>query len=168
MTESVSAESAAIEIVVASAAAEIAAVRSLFAEYAESLDFDLGFQGFDDELATLPGAYGPPAGRLLLARLSGDAVGTVGLRPLGSGICEMKRLYVRSEYRGRGAGRRLATTLCAAAATLGYGRMRLDTTASMGAAQALYRALNFREIPPYYDNPIDGAIYFERALSARP
>lgn len=139
-------------------------IRDLFLEYAESLDFDLCFQGFDEELATLPGAYGLPQGRLFLAEGEGGIAGGVGLRPLEAEICEMKRLYVRPEFRNSGIGRRLAEAAIGAARLLGYRRMRLDTLASMAAANALYRSLGFREIPPYYDNPLESAIYFERAL----
>ncbi len=143
---------------------DLAHIRDLFLEYAASLNFDLCFQGFDEELANLPGAYGPPRGRLFLAEGRGGIAGGVGLRPLEAEICEMKRLYVRAQFRGLGIGRRLAEATIEAARAIGYRRMRLDTLASMAAANALYAALGFNEIPPYYDNPLTGALYFERQL----
>jgi putative acetyltransferase len=139
-------------------------MRELFEEYAASLGFDLGFQEFERELRELPGAYGPPRGRLLLARVGAEPVGCVGLRPLDADACEMKRLYVRSTHRGTGAGRALAEAAIRAARELGYAHMRLDTVPSMRAARALYRALGFREIPPYRFNPIPGTTYMELAL----
>lgn len=151
-------------IVEAAAAADIAAVRALFLEYARSIDFDLCFQGFEAELAALPGDYAPPGGTLLLARDAGAAVGVVGLRPLEPGVCEMKRLYVQPPYRGGGTGRRLVTRVLDAARALGYSRMRLDTVETMVAAQGLYRRLGFRETVPYGANPVDGLRYFERSL----
>jgi len=141
---------------------DLAHIRDLFLEYARSLDFSLCFQGFDEELAALPGKYAPPEGALLLARVDGAVAGAVGLRPLGDGTCEMKRLYVRPEFRGTGAGRRLAERIVAIGGECGYRAMRLDTLASMEAARALYGSLGFREIPAYYDNPLCGALYFEK------
>ncbi|MGQ9369652.1 GNAT family N-acetyltransferase [Azospirillum sp. ST 5-10] len=139
-------------------------VRALFLEYAGSLGFSLCFQGFEEELAGLPGRYAPPGGALLLARAGEAVAGGVGLRPLGDGVCEMKRLYVRPDFRGTGAGRRLAEAVVAEGQRLGYRAMRLDTLTSMGAANALYRRLGFVEIAPYYDNPLPGAVYYERKL----
>jgi putative acetyltransferase len=139
-------------------------VRRLFEEYAASLGIDLGFQDFDTELRELPGEYAPPRGRLLLARIDGDAVGCVGLRPLETDVCEMKRLYVLPAHRGTGAGRALAEAVIRAGAQLGYRHMRLDTLPSMEAARALYRSLGFREIEPYRHNPIPGTAYMELAL----
>ena len=136
-------------------------VRALFLEYAAQLGFSLCFQGFDKELAGLPGAYGPPRGALLLA--TGE--GCVGLRPIDARTAEMKRLYVRPQARGTGLGRRLAAAVVEAARSRGYERVVLDTIAGkMDAAIALYRAMGFREIAPYYDNPLPGAIYLEMAL----
>ncbi|HZU43194.1 MAG TPA: GNAT family N-acetyltransferase [Terriglobales bacterium] len=141
-------------------------MRTLFNEYAESLGFSLCFQSFEVELAQLPWEYAPPSGRLLLAR-SGAAVaaGCVALHKLEDGICEMKRLYVRPQFRGTGLGRRLAEEIIAQARDIGYRRMRLDTVVSvMGRAVELYRALGFREIAPYRENPIPSASYMELDL----
>ena len=150
--------------VVVAGEAELDDVRRLFAEYASSLGFDLGFQDFERELRELPGDYGPPRGRLLLARVDGEAAGCVGLRPLEGDSCEMKRLYVRPAHRGGGTGRALVVAVIAAGRELGYARMRLDTVPAMGAARALYRSLGFRGIQPYRYNPIPGTAYMELDL----
>ena len=153
-----------VAIAPAATPAEIEEIRALFLEYAQSLDFNLCFQGFDDELAGLPGAYAPPKGRLLLAYAGSTVIGGVGLRPLETDICEMKRLYVRPGHRALKAGRALAEALIDEARSIGYRAMRLDTLPDMDAAQALYRTLGFRDIPPYYANPIPGARYCELDL----
>lgn len=138
--------------------------RTLFREYAAALSFSLCFQGFDAELAGLPGDYAPPRGRLLIARVDGAPAGCVALHPYGD-ACEMKRLYVRPGFRGHRVGHALATRVIAEARAAGYSRMLLDTIADqMATAVALYRALGFREIPPYRDNPIPGALYMELPL----
>jgi putative acetyltransferase len=144
---------------------DIEAARRLFRAYATWLAVDLCFQGFEEEVATLPGLYAPPAGCLLLAR-AGDAVaGCVGLRPLEPGIGEMKRLWVEPGFAGAGLGRALAERVIAEARAIGYGAIRLDTIpARMPAAQHLYGSLGFREIPAYYANPLEGVVMLELTL----
>ena len=145
--------------------ASLGDVRRLFVAYAASLGFSLCFQGFDAELAALPGAYAPPSGVLLLARRSdGEAVGCGALRRLDEHTCEMKRLYVTPEGRGAGVGRRIAEALVAEARRLGYATMRLDTVASMAEARALYASLGFVETPPYCANPQPDVRYLALAL----
>lgn len=145
--------------------AAIESVRELFLEYAESLGFSLCFQGFDKELAELPGMYAPPQGRLLLATIDGTPAGCAALHAVEPGICEMKRLYVRPQWRGSGLGRKLAEKIIAEARTIGYSSMRLDTIAGkMDSAIRLYRELGFSEIAPYRPNPIHGALYMELQL----
>jgi GNAT superfamily N-acetyltransferase len=143
---------------------EIEAVRALFQEYADGLGVDLCFQGFAEELATLPGKYAPPDGRLLLAFDGTAAVGCVGLRRTDATTGEVKRLYVRPAARGRGLGGELARWVVAAAREIGYRRLVLDTLEPMAEARRLYGALGFREIPAYYVNPLSGVIYMELVL----
>ncbi len=144
---------------------EIVQARALFIEYAQSLDFSLCFQGFDSELAGLPGDYRPPEGRLLLAQYDAEIAGCGALHYLEAGICEMKRLYIRPQFRGKGLGRAVAMRLVSDARIVGYKKMRLDTVESqMVNAVALYHKLGFREIGPYRPNPIADAMYMELDL----
>ncbi len=145
----------------------IAQVRELFLEYAASLGFSLCFQNFDQELAGLPGDYAPPQGRLLLAEYESQLAGCVALHQIEPAICEMKRLYLRPQFRGKGIGRKLAEHLISDARNIGYQSMRLDTVEpKMKDAVAMYRKLGFREVPPYRPNPIPGALYMEKNLQA--
>ncbi len=154
-----------LKIFQAESSAHIAQARELFLEYAQSLGFNLCFQSFDKELAELPGKYAPPAGRLMLAELDSQLAGCVALRRIGENICEMKRLYVRPQFRGQKLGGVLAHRIIAEARAIGYERMRLDTVEPvMKDAVAMYRKLGFREIAPYCENPIAGALYMELQL----
>lgn len=148
----------------ASGPADIAAARELFREYADRLGVDLCFQGFESELATLPGRYAPPSGRLLLAWHEDVPAGCVALRELEPGICEMKRLYVCPAARGHGLGRALAERAIAEGRAAGYLAMRLDTLPAMREAQGLYAALGFREIEPYTRNPVADVRFLELRL----
>ena len=144
---------------------QIVQARELFLEYAQSLGFSLCFQNFDSELASLPGDYAPPEGRLLLAGCENQIAGCVALHNLKSGICEMKRLYLRPQFRGKGLGRVLAERIIAEARQIGYRRMRLDTVEPvMKDAVAMYRRLGFKEIASYCANPMAGALYMELDL----
>jgi len=148
----------------AESAEQIDEARQLFQEYAGGLGVDLCFQNFERELASLPGDYAPPQGRLLLALDENRTAGCIALRSLEPGVCEMKRLYVRREFRGIGLGRRLAVEIMAEGRRIGYQRVRLDTLPFMSEAVALYRSLGFREIDPYRENPIVGSLYMEADL----
>jgi ribosomal protein S18 acetylase RimI-like enzyme len=154
----------AVRIAEASEAHDIATARRLFEEYAVSLGVDLCFQGFEVELATLPGSYAPPEGRLLLASHGTETAGCVALRRLEQEICEMKRLYVRPAFRGLGVGRMLVEEITREARIAGYRRIRLDTLPTMATALALYRQLGFREIPPYRSNPVERTFFLELQL----
>ena len=149
----------------AESSVQIEQVRELFLEYAHSLGFSLCFQSFDEELAGLPGDYAPPSGRLLLAHYRNDLAGCVALHKIEPEICEMKRLYLRPQLRGRGVGRALAEAVITEARAIGYSKMRLDTVEPvMPNAVAMYRRLGFVEIEPYRPNPIAGALYMELGL----
>jgi len=158
---------------------DIALAHALFVEYAQWLQVDLCFQGFEQELATLPGVYAPPHGRLLLAGTTDSAFGCIALRPLDEGsncggdtpglrsagpVAEVKRLYVQSAHRGQGWGQRLARALIDEARVIGYRELRLDTFDWMTEARALYASLGFRDSAPYYNNPLAGAVYMARTL----
>ncbi len=158
-------ERGSISLIQATLPEHIEQARDLFREYGKSLGFSLCFQSFDEELKNLPGAYGLPSGRLLLARYADHAAGCVALRKLETGICEMKRLYVRPADRGLGLGRMLVERVIAEARAAGYQRMRLDTIESaMKDAVALYRQIGFREIAPYSAVPIESALWMELPL----
>lgn len=152
-------------IVSASSSAQIAQARELFLEYAASLGFSLCFQNFEAELAGLPGDYAPPEGRLLLMEWEGQLAGCGALHKLEPDICEMKRLYLRPQFRGKGLGRTMAERLIADAREIDYQRMRLDTVGPvMKDAVAMYRRLGFKEIAPYRENPMAGTLYMELEL----
>ncbi len=154
-----------MEIVQAHTSEEIERVRELFEEYVAWLGINLCFQNYDKELAELPGEYAPPNGRLLLAVVDGLIVGCVALRSLDNGVCEMKRLFVRPGYRGQRLGWELVESIVEEAREIGYERMRLDTLpGKMDQAITMYRALGFREIAPYYNNPVVGAVFMELML----
>ncbi|MDQ3817190.1 MAG: GNAT family N-acetyltransferase [Acidobacteriota bacterium] len=154
-----------LEFIQAESPAQIAEARKLFLEYQDWLDLNLCFQNFEKELAELPGAYSPPDGRLFLASHDSGVAGCVCLRKIGDGTCEMKRLYVRPEFRGKRVGRSLAEKIIGEARAIGYERMRLDTLPQrMSEAIRMYRSLGFQEIEPYYHNPVEGALFMELRL----
>ena len=155
-----------MELIQAQSPEEIASARELFEEYASWVEISLCFQNFDKEVAELPGAYAPPSGRLFLASDGQQVMGCVALRKIGDGVGEMKRLYVRPEFRGRGLGRTLTKKLIAEARQIGYARLRLDTLpGKMDQAIAMYGSFGFQKIPPYYKNPVADATFMELALS---
>lgn len=157
-----------LTILQAETAEQMATARELMMEYAARLGVDLCFQGFEEELRALPGKYAPPQGRLLLALWTGRCAGMIALRRLDDkteSLCEMKRLFVRPEFRGHGIGRALAERIIAEASEIGYRRMRLDTMpGKMDSAIAMYRELGFVETPPYYETPVSQTLFMELAL----
>ena len=153
-----------LQIIDAHDRATLPAAHRLFEEYAASLGVSLDFQDFDDELAGLPGSYAPPHGCLLIALWQEQVAGCVALRPLGDGVCEMKRLYTRPQFRGLKIGRSLAQAVIARARETGYERMRLDTLPSMANARSLYASLGFTGIAGYRYNPIEGTAFMELVL----
>ena len=162
-------DSSGIALHAAISAEQLAGIQLLFREYAKSLNVDLCFQNFEQELAGLPGEYAPPRGSLLIATVAGEFAGCCALRALDTSdytnACEMKRLYVRPQYRGLGLGRRLAEAILDHARQADFGCVLLDTLDDMEAARALYDELGFEDIPPYYYNPIAGAHYLKADLS---
>ena len=144
--------------------AQIALARELFLEYEKTLGISLCFQNFAEEVASLPGVYAPPDGRLLLARHGGRLAGCVALRKIADGVAEMKRLYVRLAFRGMHIGRALATAALEEARAIGYHTVRLDTLATMREAQALYLSMGFTDIPAYNEHPIEGTRFMEKKL----
>jgi len=155
-----------MEIIPAETPQQLDWARELFRQYAEALGVDLCFQEFEAELASLPGKYAPPDGRLVLAIEGDQAVGCVAIRKIGDGACEMKRLFVRPEFRSRGLGRGLAVEMIDQAARAGYSTMRLDTLDRLVEAMRLYESLGFRQTEPYYDNPLDGVVYWALSLGS--
>ena len=154
-----------MRIQVADAPDYLEIVRALFLEYESTLNVDLCFQGFEKELAELPGEYARPSGRLLVAFKRDEAVGCGAFRRLEGDACEMKRLFVRPKHQGKSIGSALARALIEEARAAGYARMRLDTMPTMQRAIAMYRSLGFREIPSYRFNPVPGSLFFELQLS---
>jgi GNAT superfamily N-acetyltransferase len=153
-----------VEVRQVSTAGEIEVTRALFEEYAAALEIDLGYQGFAEELASLPRCYAPPRGRLLVAWVGDEVAGCVALRPLAADVCEMKRLYVRPAFRGGGLGTQLAEAIIAEARQIGYAIMRLDTVPKLNAATRLYEDLGFVRREAYYATPVVETIFMERAL----
>jgi putative acetyltransferase len=154
-----------LEFIRAESTEQVKVARAMFEEYAAALGISLCFQNFERELAELPGAYAPPSGRLLLALHAGQVAGCVALRKIGEGTCEMKRLFVRPRFRGLGIGRSLALKIIEEARSMGFARMCLDTLPlQMNEAVKMYRSLQFREIEPYYRNPVEGALFMELSL----
>ena len=155
---------AAVAVIRTARPDEMDILRQLFREYEAWLQVDLCFQGFEQELAALPGAYAPPQGGIWLSEQGGEIAGCVAIRPLDQGRCEIKRLWVREAYRGQALGRRLAETALREGKAMGYRRACLDTLGQMTAARQLYNSLGFHEIPAYYDNPLEQVLYLERDL----
>lgn len=153
-----------MEIIQASTKQHLDTAAELFREYQTQLNVDLCFQGFEQELATLPGKYANPTGSILLATHDGEYVGCVAVRPIEGDVCEMKRLYVRDQFRGLSAGRKLAEAVIDKARELGYKKMQLDTLQRLDRAISLYAKLGFVETTPYYENPLNEVVYWELEL----
>jgi ribosomal protein S18 acetylase RimI-like enzyme len=153
-----------VRIISAETADHMTETKQLFKEYENFLEVDLCFQGFEEELAGLPGKYAPPQGTLLLALVDEEVAGCVAVRKLDTKICEMKRLYVRPQYRGYKIGKMLAVSIIDEAIKMGYSTMLLDTLAHLKKAMGLYQSLGFKERDPYYHNPLAGVIYWELNL----
>lgn len=162
-------DKAAVDLLMPSLPEEMAEVRQIFQEYADSLNIDLEFQGFESEIADLPGEYAPPRGQILLATVDGAIAGCCALRPIDDcdypNAAEMKRLYVRQAFRGLGLGRQLTEGILDAARRAGYDHVLLDTLDDMESARALYTDLGFESIAPYYHNPVAGAHYLKVSLN---
>jgi len=166
--DNASAFPAVITFAQAVSAADVALARTLFKEYEQSIGVSLCFQNFDQELANLPGDYAPPSGRLLLVRVDDQIAGCIALRKLDDSTSEMKRLYLRPEFRGRGLGEPIVQTLIHEAKLIGYSKIRLDTIPGrMDQAINLYRSIGSKEIPAYYDTPFDDTLYMELDLTSR-
>ena len=155
------------EFIIAQSEEDYREAAALLREYEAGLGIDLCFQCFPEELESLERMYGPPGGRFLLLRLGDGIAGCVALRDLGGKVCEMKRLFVRPDFRGRGLGRKCAEEIAQEAREMGYAAMRLDTLPSMREAIALYRSMGFREIAPYAENPVEGALFMELGLELK-
>jgi ribosomal protein S18 acetylase RimI-like enzyme len=156
-----------VNIVEANTKELIEQAKELIREYAQSLEFDLSFQDFDQEMENFPGQYASSRGSLFIALAANQTIGCVALRDFGQGICEMKRLYVKPLFRGQKVGKLLAEVVIKAARDMGYDYMRLDTIPSMKQANMLYNALEFKQIAPYRFNPIEGATFFELNLKEK-
>jgi ribosomal protein S18 acetylase RimI-like enzyme len=153
-----------MEIIHIKTAKHLDEIRQLFREYENFLGVDLCFQGFEEELARLPGEYAPPKGSFLLAVNGKNTAGCVALREFNGDVCEMKRLYLRPKYRGVGLGRKLGEKIIEEAARIGYSSIRLDTLKNLKEAMGLYESLGFKRVDPYYDNPLPGVMYWELQL----
>ncbi len=153
-----------IEISEAATAGQLESAKEMVLEYARSLEFDLDFQDFEEEVSRFPGEYAPPGGRILLALSGGEAAGIVAMHRSSPGVCEMKRLFVRPRFRGLGIGKALALRIIEESRKVGYSKMRLDTLSSMKEATALYLSLGFYEIEPYRFNPLGDAVFMELTL----
>jgi putative acetyltransferase len=153
-----------LKIIIARTEDHIKHFHELFKEYEKQLNVDLCFQDFETELANLPGVYAPPEGCMLLAEYDNKIAGCVTLKKIDEGICEMKRLYVRPDFRGKSIGRELSEAIVEEARKMGYAKMRLDTLTRLTEAITLYRSMGFKEIKPYVFNPLDDVVYMELEL----